>query len=153
MTPATPSRQDAQRPPKRPVDDRLLRWIGRLFSIATWVGLGAFGSYILLRATGATFKNFEQWQALLAGRSMATASTWIANVGIGLHFLMGAVLVLAWPILLSARIRARHRAVHRWTGRVYRRGRIWRAASAWPRMASAGQSTTRSCTCSSFPTC
>jgi hypothetical protein len=29
------------------------------------------------------------------------------------------VLVLAWPILLSARIRARHRAVHRWTGRVY----------------------------------
>jgi Predicted membrane protein (DUF2306) len=119
MTPAAPSREDAQRPLPRPVDDRLLRWIGRLFRIATWVGLGIFGSYIVLRATGATFKNFEQWQPLLAGRPMATASAWIANVGIGMHFLMGAVLVLAWPILLSARIRAHHRAVHRWTGRVY----------------------------------
>jgi hypothetical protein len=106
-------------PLPRPVEDRLLGWIGRLLSIATWVGLGTFGSYIVLRATGATFKNFEQWQALLAGGPMATASAWIANVGIGLHFVMGAVLVLAWPILLSARIRIRHRTVHRWTGRVY----------------------------------
>jgi hypothetical protein len=50
---------------------------------------------------------------------MATATEWIANLGIGLHFVMGTVLVLAWPILLSARIRTRHRKVHRWTGRVY----------------------------------
>lgn len=83
------------------------------------LGLGLFGCYIALRATGATFENFGQWQALLAGRPMPTVSDWIANVGIGLHFLMGAVLVLAWPILLSARIRTRHRAVHRWTGRIY----------------------------------
>jgi hypothetical protein len=105
--------------PARPDQDRLLGWIGRLFSIATLAGLDLFGTYIALRATGATPKNFEQWQNLLAGRPMPTASDWIANVGIGLHFVMGAVLVLAWPILLSAWVRSRHRAVHRWTGRIY----------------------------------
>ena len=110
---------DAIRPPLRPVEERLLGWIGRLFGTATLLGLGMFGGYIALRATGVTFENFGQWQALVAGRPMPTVSDWIANVGIGLHFLMGTVLVLAWPILLSARVRARHRAVHRWTGRVY----------------------------------
>jgi hypothetical protein len=103
----------------RPGQGRLFGWTGRLFSVATLAGLGLFGAYIALRATGATPKNFEQWQDLLAGRPMPKASDWIANVGIGLHFVMGAVLVLAWPILLSARVRVRHRAVHRWTGRIY----------------------------------
>jgi hypothetical protein len=119
MTPVAPGHEGGQRPRLNPVDDRLLRWIGRLFRVAAWVGLGAFGSYIVLRAMGATLRNFGQWQPLLSGRPLATASAWIANVGIGVHFLMGAVLVLAWPILLSARIRTRYRAVHRWTGRVY----------------------------------
>ena len=109
----------AIRPPLRPVEDHLLGGIGRLFSIATWVGLGIFGAYIALRATGATSRNFGQWQALVAGHPMPTAADWLANVGIGLHFVMGAVLVLAWPILLSAWVRSRHRTVHRWTGRVY----------------------------------
>ena len=103
----------------RPVDDRLLGWIGRFFGVATLAGLGWFGAYIALRAGGATIKNFEQWQKLVAGLPLPTASEWIANLGIGLHFLMGTVLVLAWPILLSARIRSRHRQVHRWTGRIY----------------------------------
>lgn len=103
----------------RPVDDRMLGWIRRLFGVATLAGLGIFSAYIALRAMGATIRNFEQWKPLVAGLPMPTASDWIANLGIGLHFVMGTVLVLAWPILLSARIRARHRKVHRWTGRVY----------------------------------
>ena len=117
----TPSQsaQGAIRPLLGPVEKRLLGWIGRAFGIATLLGLGMFGGYIALRATGATFANFGQWQALITGRPMPTVSDWIANVGIGLHFLMGTVLVLAWPILLSARVRARHRTVHRWTGRIY----------------------------------
>jgi hypothetical protein len=99
-------------------DDRMLGWIGRLFGVATLAGLGLFGAYIALRASGATIKNFEQWQNLVAGLP-PTTSEWIANLDIGLHFLMGKVLVLAWPILLSARICSRHRKVHRWTGRIY----------------------------------
>ena len=110
---------DAIRPALRPVAEHLLGGIGRLFGIAALAGLGMFGGYIALRASGATIKNFEQWQNLVAGLPMPTASEWIANLGIGLHFLMGTVLVLAWPILLSARIRTRHRKVHRWTGRIY----------------------------------
>ncbi len=109
----------AMTPLLRPVDDRMLGWIGRLFGLATLAGLGIFGAYIALRAVGATIKNFEQWQPLVSGLSIPTAAEWIANLGIGLHFVMGTVLVLAWPILLSARIRTRHRKVHRWTGRVY----------------------------------
>jgi len=106
-------------PKLSPVDDRLLGWIGRLFGLAARVGLAVFGVYIALRAGGATLKNFAQWQTLVAGLPMPTASEWIANLGIGLHFVMGTVLVLAWPILLSARLRTQYRKVHRWTGRVY----------------------------------
>ena len=106
-------------PRTRPFDDRVRGAIWRLFGLATLAGLGWFGAYIALRASGATIKNFEQWRALVAGLPMPTASAWIANLGIGLHFVMGAVLVLAWPILLSARVRSRHRQVHRWTGRIY----------------------------------
>lgn len=105
--------------PQTPIDDRVLGWVGRLFGLAVLAGLAVFGAYIALRAGGVTVKNFEQWQALVAGRPMPTASELVANLGIGLHFVMGTVLVMAWPILLSARIRTRHRKVHRWTGRIY----------------------------------
>ena len=99
--------------------DRALRRVGRFFHFAALAGLAAFGAYIVARASGATSRNFDQWHLLVAGLPMPTAADWIANLGIGMHFAMGAILVLAWPILFSATIRARHRAVHRWTGRVY----------------------------------
>ncbi|HEY6641419.1 DUF2306 domain-containing protein [Povalibacter sp.] len=102
-----------------PADERLFRFAGRFFYFAALIGLVAFGAYILLRATGVTSRNFHQWGDLVTGLPMRTAADWIANIGIGMHYFMGTVLVLAWPILFSARIRARHRVVHRWTGRVY----------------------------------
>ncbi len=100
-------------------EQRLLRGLGRTFQLLALVGLVTFGLYIVLRATGASQRNFGQWRALVDGLAMPTAADWTANLGIGLHFAMGTVLVLAWPILLSSRIRSRHRGVHRWTGRVY----------------------------------
>ena len=109
----------ARRQSPLPTGERLLWWAGRFFYWTTVAGLGTFGLYIVLRAAGATPSNFGQWRALVSGQPMQTASEWIANLGIGLHFAMGTILVLAWPILLSSRIRARHRAVHRWTGRIY----------------------------------
>lgn len=96
-----------------------VRWTGRTFYIAAFLGLVTFGGYILLRATGATFQNFQQWKDLVSGAGKLAATDWIAGVGIGMHYFMGAVLVLAWPILFSRRIRIRHRLLHRWTGRVY----------------------------------
>jgi hypothetical protein len=106
-------------PRPAPAGEWLFHWVARVIQAAALAGLLAFGAYILLRATGSTHKNFDQWHELVAGLPMTAASDWIANLGIGMHFVMGTVLVLAWPILLSARIRARHRTVHRWTGRVY----------------------------------
>jgi hypothetical protein len=88
------------------------RWLGRLFYFAALLGLAIFGTYILLRGTGATYKNFDQWNGLISGLPMQTPAEWIASIGIGMHYFMGAVLVLAWPILFSSRIRVRHRAVH-----------------------------------------
>jgi predicted membrane protein DUF2306 len=105
--------------PQAPAEDRAFRWLGRSFYFAALLGLGIFGSYILLRATGATFENFGQWNALVSGLPMQNSADWTASIGIGMHYFMGTVLVLAWPILFSSRIRTRHRAVHRWTGRVY----------------------------------
>lgn len=102
-----------------PAEERLFRLTGRFFYFAALMGLMAFGAYIVLRATGITSRNFHQWRDLMTGVPMQTAADWIANIGIGMHYFMGSVLVLAWPILLSARIRTRHRVVHRWTGRVY----------------------------------
>ncbi len=98
---------------------RPFHWTGRFFYMATLAGLGLFGLYILLRGTGMTPRNFAQWRDLVSGQPLPTAGDWIANIGIGMHYFMGAVLVLAWPILFSSWIRARHRSVHRWTGRVY----------------------------------
>ena len=100
-------------------EQHAFRLIGRSFYFAALLGLGIFGSYILLRATGATFQNFGQWNDLVSGLPMTSSADWVASIGIGMHYLMGTVLVLAWPILFSSRIRTRHRAVHRWTGRVY----------------------------------
>ena len=100
-------------------EQRLLRGLGRMFQLLALAGLFAFGTYIVLRAAGASHRNFGQWHTLVDGLAMPTTADWIANLGIGLHFAMGTVLVLAWPILLSARIRSRHPTVHRWTGRVY----------------------------------
>ncbi len=108
-----------RRPVPPSVEERLLRWGGRLFYLVALAGMVVFGSYILLRASGATFKNFEQWRPLLDGSPTLTVSDWVASIGIGMHFAMAAILLFAWPILFSATIRARHRVVHRWTGRVY----------------------------------
>jgi hypothetical protein len=96
-----------------------LRVTGRVFYLAALIGMAIFGAYIVLRASGTTTRNFYQWHELLESAPIKTATGWIASVGIGLHYFMGVVLVLAWPILFSARIRTRHRRVHRWTGRVY----------------------------------
>ncbi len=107
-----------QKPTMNPAKDPAFRWTGRVFYFAALIGLGIFGTYILLRAFGATFANFYQWKGLFSDVSLEPSEL-IASIGIGMHYFMGAVLVLAWPILFSSKIRARHRLVHRWTGRVY----------------------------------
>jgi len=115
----------------RPAGDRTFRWLGRCFYFAAAIGLTMFGLYIVFRGAGRTSGNFGQWHDLISGIPLHSMSDWIASAGIGLHFCMGAVLVLAWPILFSSRIRARHRAVHRWTGRVYVAAGLFAGIGGW----------------------
>lgn len=113
------TRGHAAMPQPVPAQDRPFVWLGRSFYFAALVGLTIFGAYILLRSTGITARNFSQWRDLVSGLPMQSAADWTANLGIGMHYFMGAILVLAWPILFSSRIRARQRVIHRWTGRIY----------------------------------
>jgi Predicted membrane protein (DUF2306) len=99
--------------------DRMFRHLGTGLFFLTMAGMSLFAVYIILRATGATVQNFYQWHDLVSGAPLPTAADWIANVGFGLHLQMGIFLVLAWPLLFSARLRNRYRTVHRWVGRVY----------------------------------
>jgi hypothetical protein len=48
-----------------------------------------------------------------------------------MHYFMGAILVLAWPILFSSRIRMRHHLVHRWVGRVYVSAGLLAGVGGW----------------------
>ena len=95
------------------------------------MGLTMFGVYIVFRGAGMTSANFGQWRDLISGAPLHTMTDWIASAGIGMHFCMGAVLVLAWPILFSSRIRARHRTVHRWTGRIYVTAGLFAGIGGW----------------------
>ena len=56
--------------PRIQAEERLIRWIGRLFYLAALTGLGIFGTYILLRGAGVTFRNFDQWHDLVSGLPM-----------------------------------------------------------------------------------
>lgn len=117
--PARPGSVQRHPSAQPPAVIRAARWVGRGFYFAALAGLTTFGAYIVLRGTGLTSRTFSQWNDLVSGVQLQTAADWIASLGIGMHFFMGAVLVLAWPILFSSRIRACHRRVHRWTGRIY----------------------------------
>jgi len=101
------------------------RWTGsalRLASIAlvgaVWISSAIFGFYILAFYGGAIPANtLEDWNETLP--RLYEANTPVASVGIGLHFLAGAVLLLFGPIQLIGAIRAKAPAIHRWIGRIY----------------------------------
>jgi hypothetical protein len=97
--------------------DKALRWSARSLVAIVWICSGIFAAFILaLYIGGAVAGTYQDWNdgfpGLYARRSL------FANIGIGLHFGFGAVLLLLGPIQLIARVRQRHPVLHRWTGRV-----------------------------------
>lgn len=95
-----------------------LRWSARALTGTVWVSSAIFGVYIIALFLGAVAIGApEEWNGSLAGlyvpRSLA------ANLGIGVHFALGAALLLLGPIQLMAGVRARWPRFHRWTGWVY----------------------------------
>ncbi|WP_109806752.1 DUF2306 domain-containing protein [Sphingosinithalassobacter portus] len=108
-------------PPAAPQPDRTapaLRWSVRTFVATVWISAALFAAYILAGYVGAAVTGHagdwnDLFPRLYARRSLA------ANIGMGLHFALGAVLLLLGPIQLFTSIRTRWPRVHRWTGWVY----------------------------------
>lgn len=105
-------------PPLPHLADTALRWSARALVATVWGSSAIFGIYILALFLGAIVAGTpEDWNTSLPGlyveRSLA------ANLGIGVHFALGAALLLLGPIQLMGSVRNRWPRFHRWTGWVY----------------------------------
>lgn len=96
-----------------------LRWIIRLLAATTWISAAIFAIYILAFYLGAIPAGTpEDWNANLPRLYVPDRSV-AANIGIGAHFALGAVLLLLGPVQFIAAIRDRWPRVHRWIGWTY----------------------------------
>jgi hypothetical protein len=95
-----------------------LRWTGGALVAVTWLSAAIFGAYILAHYCGALVGDrMSDWNSQLP--RLYEHGTVLANLGIGLHFVAGGVLLVLGPLQLFPSIRARTPAVHRWVGRLY----------------------------------
>ena len=98
--------------------DVALRWAVRLLVGTVWLSSAIFGAYILaLFVGGAIVGTPEDWNKSLP--RLYVPGGLAANIGIGVHFLLGAVLLLLGPVQLMQRVRVRAPAWHRRIGWVY----------------------------------
>ncbi len=110
-TPTTP-------PPRHPKSTRALAWASGAVLAVTWLSAAIFGAYILAHYVGAVARaRLDDWNSELP--RLYEPATILANLGVGVHFVAGGVLLLLGPLQLFARIRERTPAVHRFIGRVY----------------------------------
>ncbi|HJR72602.1 MAG TPA: DUF2306 domain-containing protein [Luteimonas sp.] len=103
-------------PPAHVSWHQAVRWSGAALAGVAWLSGCLFALYILAFYGG----------ALLDGATgqgqparMFDPAALRASIGIGLHLLAGAVLLLLGPMQLIGALRKRWPALHRWSGRVY----------------------------------
>jgi uncharacterized membrane protein len=110
----------------RPADNKKLEKVSRttlrLLSLLlvgmVWLSAGLFGLYMLAFYAADWYGNqLENWNKILPGLYQREQPA--ANVGIGLHFATGGVILVLGSIQLVKSIRDRYPAVHRWIGRIY----------------------------------
>ncbi len=96
----------------------LLRWsVISLISI-TWFSALFFGIYIIIYFGGAVLQGVpEQWNLSLP--RLYEPQTFLTNLGIGIHFLAGGILLFLGPIQLLTSLRLKYPLAHRVTGRIY----------------------------------
>lgn len=97
---------------------RWLRWTSLALVDLCWASAAVFSAYIVAFYLGAIPRHaLGQWNDNLP--RLYDRLSPAATVAIGLHFLMGAILLLLGPVQLSSALRRRSIAAHRWIGRVY----------------------------------
>ncbi|MFV3074773.1 DUF2306 domain-containing protein [Niveispirillum fermenti] len=105
-------------PLRRGAGTLLLGLSGRLLVAVAWTSAALFGAYVLAFYVAAIGDgDMQRWNQTLPG--LYAPETPLALIGMGAHFLTGALLLLAGPVQLMAGIRRRFPAFHRWTGRAY----------------------------------
>lgn len=105
--------------PSQPtIYDRIIKITGIALVTTVWTSALAFGLYILAFYAVALFQgNLAQWNEVLPNlyRPDSTA----ANLGIGIHFAAGGIILILGSIQLIEKVRLRFPAFHRWVGRIY----------------------------------
>lgn len=95
-----------------------LRWSVRALTAVVWASSAIFGIYIIAWFLGAVVAGTPaEWNESLP--ELYVPRSFAANLGIGVHFALGAVLLLLGPIQLMGRVRARWPRFHRWVGWIY----------------------------------
>ncbi|WP_442680373.1 DUF2306 domain-containing protein [Sphingomonas sp. ASY06-1R] len=103
---------------QRGVSATALRAAGIGLVAASWLSGALFGAYIVAFYLGAMpAQALGRWNRTLP--ALYEAGHPGATIGIGVHFAVGAILLLLGPIQLVRPFRDRFRAAHRWMGRVY----------------------------------
>ncbi|MXO59064.1 DUF2306 domain-containing protein [Altererythrobacter salegens] len=106
-------------PRARPAADQALRWSLVALTATAWLSGAIFGAYILAYYVGAVpAGTMQDWNSVLPRLYEAQGSP-AANMGIGVHFMLGAVLLLLGPLQLIAGVRTRWPRFHHWVGRTY----------------------------------
>lgn len=108
----------ASLPSKLPFLDKLIRALSIVLVATVWTSALIFGLYILAFYGVSWYNgNLVEWNATLP--NLHDADEGAANAGIGLHFVMGGIILILGCIQLLERVRLRFPVFHRWVGRVY----------------------------------
>src|SRR5215207_8206757 len=83
-----------------------LNWAVQALALTVWISAAIFGLYIIARYAGAIGAGtLEQWNKDLPG--LYAPQTPSATIGIGVHFLAGALVLALGPIQFIQAIRSR----------------------------------------------
>lgn len=104
--------------PTRQTGGRIEGLSRQLLVVTVWLSCGLFGLYILAFYVASLWRGgVAEWNRVLP--NLYRSEDPAANIGIGLHFVAGGVILLLGSIQFISGLRARYPSVHRWTGRLY----------------------------------
>lgn len=95
-----------------------VRWPTLALVAVVWTSAAIFGLYIISFFGGAAADGaLSVWNRALP--HLYDAGMPVATIGIGLHFVTGAILLVLGPLQLFGAVRNTVPALHRWIGRIY----------------------------------